>query len=49
MSSADKFSKLFDTQKVFLKEYLEKVDFKKVNRGQKHMQNYTVWKKFTHV
>ena len=36
-------SKLFDTQMVFLKEFFENVDFKKISRRRK-MENYPVGK-----
>ena len=37
----------FDTPMVFLKEFLEKVDFEKISRRQKSTENYPVGKDLT--
>ena len=47
LSPADNFSKLFDTQTVFLKELFEKVDFEKVSRRQKSLKNFPGGKMLT--
>ena len=40
-------SKLFDTLMVFLKEFFEKVNLKKIHRQQKSMQNYPACKELS--
>ena len=42
-------SKLFDTLTAFLKEFLQKVDFEKISRRHKFMQNYPACKELTRV
>ena len=47
MSSHMKFDQTSNSDMVFLKDFFEKVDFEKISRQQKSVQNYTVGKELT--